>query len=108
MHIAYCGINCESCKLYKATINDNAILRQELAGEWGALYKRNLDTLEMHCLGCKSNHVYDLCNNCDIKICNQNKKIDQCNNCEEYSSCDRIKKFKKWQLANNTGVEIIF
>lgn len=108
MHIAYCGINCESCKMYKATINDDSRLRQELAKEWSSLYKRNLDILKMHCLGCKSKLVYELCNKCDIKGCNQNKKIEKCNSCEEYSSCDRIKNFKNWQLTNNTGVEIVF
>lgn len=47
-------------KMYKATINDNPRLREELAEEWSSLYKRNLDILKMHCLYCNSKLVYDL------------------------------------------------
>jgi len=40
MKLAYCGINCESCKLYKATTTNDNNLRKEIAEEWGLIYKK--------------------------------------------------------------------
>ncbi len=105
--IAYCGINCESCKLYKATITSDEELKTEIANEWGVLYNRTLNTSNLNCHGCKSEIVYEACKHCDIKSCNQKKNIQSCNACLEYSACERIKKFIKWQRDNNTGVELV-
>ncbi len=107
MKVAYCGINCESCKLYKATISNNDELRKEVAKEWGDLYKRTLNLSELNCLGCKSEIIYEACKKCDIKDCNLKRETENCNSCEEYSTCKRIRQFENWQKENNTEVEII-
>ena len=38
---SYCGINCEKCKVYLATMADDDKVKEEIANEWSALYKRN-------------------------------------------------------------------
>lgn len=35
--IAYCGLNCEECEAYKATINNDDELRGKVAKEWSNL-----------------------------------------------------------------------
>ena len=106
LKLAYCGIDCESCKLYKATINKDIKLLKDIAREWGALYKKTLNLSELKCLGCKSEVIYEGCKTCDIKACNQKGGIENCSHCKAYSTCERIYKFKKWQSDHNTGVEI--
>ncbi len=106
MNIAYCGINCESCKLYKATIRNDENLRREIANEWGQLYNKTLNLIDLKCLGCRSKIVYEACDKCDIKSCNQKRGIEKCNSCDTYPTCERIKRFKDWQEENNTEVEI--
>lgn len=107
MKLAYCGINCESCKLYKATITNDNNLRKVISEEWGLIYKKTIDISTLNCLGCKSELHYVGCGNCDITICNQKRNNESCNECSEYSNCDRIKKFIKWQKDNNTEIEIL-
>ncbi len=34
---AYCGLNCEECEAYKATINNDDELREKVAKEWSIL-----------------------------------------------------------------------
>lgn len=104
--IAYCGINCNSCSLYIATINNNVSLKMKLAEEWGEMYSRLFKVEDMECLGCKSEEVFMLCSKCDIKSCNENKGIERCSKCDDYP-CSRIERFYEWQEKQETKVEIV-
>ena len=102
--IAYCGINCATCPLYKATLNNDITKKQELAIKWGQLYNRSIDIRDMECCGCKTKKRFSLSDKCDIAYCNISRDIDTCTQCSLHS-CDRIKQFYKWQKDNDTKVE---
>jgi hypothetical protein len=102
-HLAYCGINCASCKLYQATLSKNDVLRDKVAKEWSIMYKREFDLDSFFCYGCKSDLLFELCLGCDIKACNQEKGSSSCRACIDYP-CERIKQFEKYQADHKTGV----
>ena len=103
---AYCGINCATCPLYKATVSGDDALKRQVAEEWGSMYKRTFHISEMECSGCKSEKVFIMCSKCDIKACNKNKESETCRRCSGYP-CVRIQVFYKWQEEHNTEIEII-
>ena len=38
--IGYCGLDCEKCDAYKATANDDQVLREKTAKLWAELKQR--------------------------------------------------------------------
>ena len=100
---SYCGINCEKCKVYVATIKNDDSLKQEIADEWSDLYKRSFNKEDMICYGCKSDTLFCLCSLCDIPGCNKKHNIENCEDCTEFSGCERIKRFFDYHKNYNTG-----
>lgn len=103
---AYCGINCGTCPLYVATVNNNTSMKEDIRLKYEKIYNRSIDIKEMECNGCKSDKKFSLSRACNITPCNISKGIDTCSQCRSFK-CDRIKKFYDWQEKNETQVEII-
>ena len=99
---SYCGVNCEKCKVYIGTMNDDDIIKQEIANEWSELYKKNFKKEDMICKGCKSDTLFSLCAKCDITICNTNQSIDNCEDCDIFP-CERIQRFFTYHKDRDTG-----
>jgi len=99
---SYCGINCEKCSAYIATINNDDDLKQKIAEEWGSLHNRQYVKEEINCLGCKSEEIFTACTKCDIRNCNLTRGIENCQDCEMFP-CDRLQRFFDYHKANKTG-----
>lgn len=99
---SYCGINCEKCKAYIATLADNDELKEQLANEWGELYKRHFSKEDMICYGCKSDTLFVLCSLCDIRTCNEKHEITNCEDCASFI-CERMNRFFEYHKTHDTG-----
>ena len=99
---SYCGVNCEKCGVYIAAVTSDEHLKEKMAKEWGALYKRAFKTEDISCEGCKSGIVFTLCARCDIKTCNESRDIDNCGECAVFP-CDRIQRFFDFHKTHDTG-----
>ena len=99
---SYCGVNCEKCKVYIGTVNDDDGVKQEIADEWSIFYKRDFKKEDMICRGCKSDALFSLCSLCDIAPCNKERSIENCEDCDVFP-CDRIQKFFDYHKNNDTG-----
>ena len=99
---SYCGVNCEKCKVYIGTMNDDDIIKQEIANEWSELYKQDFKKEDMICKGCKSNTLFSLCSKCDITICNKEHNNDNCEDCDIFP-CERIQRFFNYHKDKDTG-----
>ena len=51
--IAYCGLNCENCDAYLATINDDQELRIKTAKQWAELNHAPILPEHINCQGCR-------------------------------------------------------
>jgi hypothetical protein len=97
--IGCCGLNCEDCLVFIATVNNDENLRQKTAEEWSKLYsehvgKTGLKPKDMNCTGCKSEkRVFVGCLNCPIRRCCGKKKSVTCANCEKFETCDILNGF---------------
>lgn len=84
---AVCGLFCEACTLYIATIEDPE--RQKALAE-----RFGLPEEEMKCHGCRSNVRGPYCKTmCRMYDCAAERGIDFCSECSEYP-CDDLKQFQ--------------
>ena len=53
----YCGIDCQSCAGYLATINNDDRMRMDTAIKWSRMFKITVLPREVNCTGCQSEGV---------------------------------------------------
>ncbi len=96
--LGFCGLKCETCPVFIATIENNNALRQETAEEWTKIYApflgKELKREDMSCSGCRSqgNHFLG-CTDCSIRKCCAEKKLTTCAPCTEYETCQILNGF---------------
>lgn len=99
--IGYCGLDCNKCRAFIATINNDNKLRVKTARQWTQRYKLThperppLKASDINCFGCLSNGpFYIYCEDCQIRQCAIAKKLNNCNECKDYK-CDNLIKRQK-------------
>lgn len=90
--IAYCGLVCNDCPVFIATVEDNQQKKIELAKEYSSESYR-VDPEDINCTGCTSTRgkVFKFCLECDIRLCGLEREISNCAYCREYP-CNRLDK----------------
>ena len=91
--IAYCGLNCEECEAYIATINNDDELREKVAKEWSILNEVTITKEMINCEGCRANgKKFPFCDTmCPIRICGKEKTVETCGDCENLKTCEKLK-----------------
>lgn len=96
--IAYCGLTCDSCPIYLATLEQDKsrqqTLRESIADQCTKLYGMNLKPEDVtDCDGCraKTGRIFSGCLDCGIRKCASLKNIDNCAYCDDYA-CNILKK----------------
>lgn len=84
MELAYCGLNCNQCPVYLASITKNTEKQIILAKEYSTdTCKFSKD--DMFCLGCHSDTLSDkMCGGCEIRKCGIEKTSGSCAACAEF------------------------
>lgn len=82
--MAYCGLHCDSCPVFNATISgDNALLArlaEEYSGEGFVITAE-----ELECLGCHTGQISEkMCGGCGMRACGREKGVAHCGECAEY------------------------
>ena len=92
--IAYCGIICSKCPVYKATQADDDQAREEVAKLWSKQYGMNITPEDANCDGCLqiNGRLFSHCRVCGIRSCGMEKKVSTCADCADYS-CEQLKLF---------------
>jgi hypothetical protein len=91
---AYCGLNCDDCLAYKATVGNDDELREETAAKWRRLFSPNIRAADINCLGCKSEVRFGYCQSCGIRACNTTKNLENCGACDAFG-CEKTEAFFK-------------
>lgn len=88
--LAYCGLLCTQCEIYKATISNNDERKKEVA-EMYSSDDYPISSDDVICYGCSGNDgdVFKFCRECEIRVCGMEKGIDNCGMCEQYS-CEKL------------------
>lgn len=83
--IAPCGIDCNNCDAYIATLTGNTELRLKLAENYLAQYYKEIDPETLYCDACSSEgrHI-GFCAECEIRACAFGKGYSTCAECSEF------------------------
>ena len=100
--IAYCGLNCETCDAYLATINNDQALREKTAKLWAELNNAPILPEHINCQGCRVDGVKTVyCENlCKIRQCALKRGVTTCGDCPEIDACQTV----CIVIANNPAV----
>ena len=90
--IAYCGLNCETCDAYLATINNDQALREKTAKLWAELNNAPILPEHINCQGCRVDGVKTVyCENlCKIRQCALKRGVTTCGDCPEIDACQTV------------------
>ena len=90
--IAICGLDCEHCDAYLATINNDQALREKTAKLWSELNNVTILPEDINCEGCRANGVKTVY--CDklgaIRQCAMKKGFETCGDCPEMDTCQTV------------------
>jgi len=91
--IAYCGLDCNECRAFKATQAKDPEWKGQIAKQWTEGLKVKFKPEDINCHGCKSDTISGWCRKiCKIRPCAEEKNVKTCAHCTNYP-CDRLKEF---------------
>lgn len=95
--IAYCGLDCEKCDAYLATVHDDDILRAKTAKLWSEMNHVLITPEMINCMGCRADGIKTpYCDSmCVIRKCAIEKGVDTCGSCKDIDSCKEVKAIKE-------------
>ena len=90
--IAYCGLDCEKCDAYLATIHDDQGLREKTAKLWSELNNAPILPEHINCQGCRVDGVKTVyCDRlCRIRQCAMKKGVTTCGDCPDLETCQAV------------------
>ncbi len=90
--IGYCGLDCEKCDAYLATINNDQALREKTAKLWAELNNAPILPEHINCEGCRVDVVKTVyCDSlCAIRKCARKKGVTTCGDCSELENCQTV------------------
>ena len=92
----FCGIDCEKCPAYLATIRNDEALREKTATEWSKMFHSDFKAEDIVCHGCQARGetVFGYCSQCQIRICALAREVITCAECSDYG-CEKLSEFFK-------------
>lgn len=90
--IAYCGLDCEKCNAYIATVNNDDALRKKTAKLWAEMNNAPITAEMINCLGCRVDGVKTpFCESmCEIRQCALKKGMPTCADCQKLDECETV------------------
>lgn len=90
--IAYCGLDCEKCDAYLATLHDDQALRTKTAKLWAELNHAPILPEHINCQGCRADGVKTVfCERlCGVRQCALQRGVATCGDCPEMENCQTV------------------
>ena len=90
--IGYCGLDCEKCDAYIATVRNDQGLREKTARRWSELNGVEITPEMIRCEGCRVDGVKTpYCESrCPVRQCAVNKLVETCGSCAEMEKCEKV------------------
>ncbi len=91
-HIAYCGLDCSGCDVYRATAYDDDNMRQAYADKVKLDWKIEIDPAGVSCYGCRDERPKTgFCASCEVRQCTAERGLENCATCEDYG-CEKLQR----------------
>ena len=91
-NIACCGLDCEQCDAYIATLHDDQALREKTAKLWAELNHAPILPEHINCQGCRADGAKTVfCEQlCAVRRCARQRGVDTCGDCPEVETCPTV------------------
>ena len=110
---AYCGLACNTCPIYLATLETDISCQQEMRISIAQIctekYNMKLHPEDINdCDGCRAEtgRLFSGCKDCRIRECAQGKNLESCGYCADYA-CDNLQEFFRHDPGSKTRLEEI-
>ena len=91
--IAYCGLDCNECRAFKATQAKDFERKEQIAKQWTEGLKVEFKPEDIDCRGCKSDTISGFCRKlCEMRPCAEERKVKTCAHCDDYL-CGKLKEY---------------
>ena len=91
-HIAYCGLDCSGCDVYRATAWDDEALRQAHVHKVFEQFRIEVEAAKVECYGCRDERPKSgYCAWCQVRGCAIERGLENCAHCDDYP-CDKLDK----------------
>ncbi len=91
--IGACGLVCNDCLAFKATLTNNDQLRDTTAQFWSTIYGTPHTKDDINCQGCMAEGAkYAHCNECEYRLCAIERGLNNCSECKDYP-CEKLSRF---------------
>jgi hypothetical protein len=105
--IAYCGLDCNECKAFKATQTKDVEWKKRIAKHWSDQGEIKFKPEDVDCHGCKSDVISGFCRKlCEIKPCAEEKRVKTCAHCDDYP-CEKLKEYLSTDPVATNNLEKI-
>ena len=95
--IAYCGLECTGCPVYKATQANDKVALEEIAAQWRKAFNMpDITADSILCDGCLTTdgRRSGYCQSCKIRPCATERGVGNCAACDDYA-CHNLRDFFK-------------
>ena len=91
---AYCGLDCEKCDAYIATLNDDQALREKTAKIWSEWNHVTILPEHIRCEGCRADGAkFVYCEAlCPVRQCALKEGVGTCGDCAAVDTCPTVGK----------------
>jgi hypothetical protein len=104
-HIAYCGLDCSGCDVFRATAFDDDGLRQAYADKVFKQFKVEIEPGKVNCYGCRDERPKSgYCAMCQVRQCAIDRGLENCATCEDYG-CEKLQKVHAAMLNVGKAVD---
>lgn len=111
--IAYCGLTCDTCPIYLATMEQDEARQQSMRASIARLctetYGMVLKPEDIgDCDGCRSNagRLFSGCKDCGIRKCASQRSLENCASCPDYP-CNALVEFFSHEPAAQQTLDTI-
>ena len=88
--IAVCGLACDDCPAFTATLKDDQLEKERVAKMWSSS-EFPLKAEDISCEGCTTvkGKLMKFCETCQVRQCGMEKNVSNCAYCGDYP-CDKL------------------
>ncbi len=95
--VAYCGVDCETCDIYKAPVHLDAEALERAHASWTQTAQEHWrmetrDPAILRCRGCRVEEepLFKGCRQCRIRRCVRKRGLASCGQCADWRTCKRL------------------
>lgn len=91
--IAYCGLRCNECEVFKVSQANDYEQKKQIAKHWSDQFEAKFKPEDVDCRGCKSDKLSGWCRKiCKMRTCAEERQVKTCAHCDDYP-CGNMKEF---------------